>query len=103
MFEVARSLQDLPSTAFPTALLERLNERLAQQLTAIAAEPAAPAPAPDCVRALKLLRYDRERAELQRQIDGLRDDGSATTAARIEQLYDRKVDLKRRIEQLAAG
>ena len=39
--------------------------------------------------------------QLQREIDGLRDDGSATTAARIEQLYDRKVDLKRRIEQLA--
>jgi DNA primase len=103
IFEVARSLQDQPSAAFPTALLERLNDRLAQQLTAIAAEPAAPAPAPECVRALKLLRYDRERAELQRQIDGLRDDGSATTAARIEQLYDRKVDLKRRIEQLATG
>jgi len=101
VFEVARSLQDQPLAAFPTALLERLNDRLAQQVTAIAAEPAAPAPAAECVRALKLLRYDRERAELQREIDGLRDDGSATTAARIEQLYDRKVDLKRRIEQLA--
>jgi DNA primase len=101
VFEVARSLQDQPLAAFPTALLERLNDRLAQQLTAIAAEPAAPAPAAACVRALKLLRYDRERAELQREIDGLRDDGSETTAARIEQLYDRKVDLKRRIEQLA--
>jgi DNA primase len=86
VFEVARSLQEQPSTAFPTALLERLNDRLAQQLTAIAAEPAAPAPAFECVRALKLLRYDRERAELQREIDGLRDDGSETTAARIEQL-----------------
>ena len=101
VFEVARSLQDQPVAAFPTALLERLNDRLAQQVTAIAAEPAAPAPAAECVRALKLLRYDRERAALQREIDGLRDDGSATTAARIEQLYDRKVDLKRRIEQLA--
>ena len=101
VFEVARSLQDQPLAAFPTALLERLNDRLAQQVTAIAAEPAAPAPAAECVRALKLLRYDRERAALQREIDGLRDDGSATTAARIEQLYDRKVDLKRRIEQLA--
>jgi DNA primase len=101
VFEVARSLQDQPPAAFPTALLERLNDRLAQQVTAIAAEPVAPAPAAECVRALKLLRYDRERAELQREIDGLRDDGSATTATRIEQLYDRKVDLKRRIEQLA--
>jgi DNA primase len=103
VFEVARSLQDQSAGAFPTALLERLNDRLAQQLTAIAAEPAAPAPAADCVRALKLLRYDRERAALQREIDGLRDDACETTAARIEQLYDRKVDLKRRIEQLGAG
>ena len=104
VFEVARSLQDQSSAAFPTALLERLNDRLAQQLTGpIAAEPAPPAPAVDCVRALKLLRYNRERAALQREIDGLRDDGSATTAERIEQLYDRKVDLKRRIEQLAPG
>jgi DNA primase len=103
VFELARSLQDLSVGAFPTALLERLNDRLAQQLRAVAAEPASPAPAVACVRAIKLLRYDRERAALQREIDGLRDDGSATTAERIEQLYDRKVDLKRRIEQLGAG
>ena len=45
---------------------------------------------------------DRERAALQREIDQLRDDGSAETATRIEQLYDRKVDLKRRIEALSA-
>jgi hypothetical protein len=71
-------------------------------VTAVAAEPAANAPASECVRALKLLRYDRERAALQREIDRLRDDGSAQSESQIEQLYDRKVHLKRRIEALSA-
>jgi len=100
--ETARELHDVADLAFPSALLERLNDRLSRQVASAAAETAAPAPSAECVRALKLLRYDRERAALQREIDQLRDDGSAETATRIEQLYDRKVDLKRRIEALSA-
>ncbi len=102
VLDAARDLQEVTGASFPSALLERLNDRLARQVAAVAAEGGAPAPAADCIRALKLLRYDRERAELQREIDRLRDDGSAETAARIEQLYGRKVDLKRRIEALSA-
>ena len=102
VLQAARELQPVSAGSFPAALLERLNDRLARQVAAVAAEPAAPAPAIACIRALKLLRYDRERADLQREIDRLRDDGSADTAARIEQLYGRKVDLKRRIEALSA-
>jgi DNA primase len=98
----ARELHQVADGLFPSALIERLNDRLAEQVTAAAAEPAATAPASDCVRALKLLRYDRERAALQREIDRLRDDGSAQSVTEIEQLYDRKVDLKRRIEALSA-
>jgi DNA primase len=100
--EAARALQDVPDESFPSALIERLNDRLARQVTSVAAETAAPAPAADCIRALKLLRYDRERAALQREIDQLRDEGTAASATLIEQLYDRKVDLKRRIEALSA-
>jgi DNA primase len=100
--ETARSLAEVADLAFPSALLERLNDRLSRQVASAAAESAAPAPSAECVRALKLLRYDRERAALQREIDQLRDDGSDETAARIEQLYGRKVDLKRRIEALSA-
>jgi DNA primase len=102
ILETARDLHEVGAASFPSALLERLNDRLARQVAAVASEPVAPAPPAACVRALKLLRYDRERADLQREIDGLRDDGSADTAARIEQLYGRKVDLKRRIEALSA-
>jgi DNA primase len=102
VIETARALHDVSDFAFPSALLERLNDRLSRQVASAAAETAAPAPSAECVRALKLLRYDRERASLQREIDQLRDDGSAETATRIEQLYDRKVNLKRRIEALSA-
>jgi DNA primase len=102
VLEAARQLQDVVAERFPSALLERLNDRVARQVAAVAAEQMAPAPPAECVRALKLLRYDRERAALQREIDRLRDDGSAETAARIEQLYGLKVDLKRRIEALSA-
>jgi hypothetical protein len=102
VIQAARELHDVADSSFPSALIERLNDRLAEQVTAVAAEPAANAPASDCVRALKLLRYDRERAALQREIDRLRDDGSAQSESQIEQLYDRKVHLKRRIEALSA-
>ncbi len=101
--EAARDLEKVADAIFPSALLERLSTGLAQQVAAAAAESAAPAPPVECVRALKLLRYDRERAALQREIDEIRDDGSAATATRIEELYDRKVDLKRRIEALSAN
>ena len=101
--EAARDLEKVVDALFPSALLQRLSTGLAQQVAAAAAESAAPAPPVEGVRALKLLRYDRERAALQREIDEIRDDGSAATATRIEELYDRKVDLKRRIEALSAN
>jgi hypothetical protein len=66
--ETARELQNVGDLAFPSALLERLNDRLSRQVASAAAETAAPAPSAECVRALKLLRYDRERAALQREI-----------------------------------
>ena len=46
VFEAARELHDVADWSFPSALLERLNDRLSQQVTAVAAEPAAPANAP---------------------------------------------------------
>lgn len=99
---VARSLHAGGGSHVPGALLERLNEEEARLVAAIAAEDACPAPVEDCVRALRLLRYDRERAALQREIDRLQEDGSPATVARIEELGLQKVDLKRRIEALNA-
>jgi hypothetical protein len=102
VFEAARSLQHATAAQVTTRLLERLSEQETQLVTGIGADPARPAPAEECVRALRLLRYDRERAELQREIDQLQEDGSPGGAARIEQLGSQKIDLKRRIEALGA-
>jgi DNA primase len=102
VLDVARSLHDGAGLHAPGALLERLNEEEARLVAAIAAENACPAPVEECVRALRLLRYDRERAALQREIDRLQEEASPATVARIEELGLQKVDLKRRIEALSA-
>ena len=72
-------------------------------MTGIAADPARPAQPDECVRALRLLRYDRERAALQREIDRLQQEAAAGMAEKIEELGLLKIDLKRRIEALSAG
>jgi hypothetical protein len=100
VFEAARSLDGATAEQVPIRLLERLNEQEAQLVTGIGADPARSAPAEDCVRALRLLRYDRERAALQREIDRLQQEAAPGVAARIEQLGLQKIDLKRRIEAL---
>jgi DNA primase len=101
LFEAARALQGWPAAQVPDALLERLTEGEIRLVTGIAANPARPAPADACVRALRLLRFDRERAALQQEIDRLQHEASPVTAARIEELGLLKIDLKRRIEALS--
>jgi DNA primase len=100
VLQLARSLHNLAASQVPSALLERLSEEEARLVTAIAADPTRPAPADECARTLRLLRYDRERAALQREIDRLQREPAADAATRIEQLGLQKIDLKRRIEAL---
>jgi DNA primase len=102
VFEAARSLQHSTADQVTSHLLERLSEQETRLVTGIGADPARPAPADACVRALRLLRYDRERAELQREIDRLQQERAPGVTARIEQLGLQKIDLKRRIEALGA-
>ena len=102
VFEMARTLQGATADQVPTRLLERLSEQEAQLVTGIGADPTRCAHAEDCVRALRLLRYDRERAALQREIDRLQQEAAPGVTARIEQLGLQKIDLKRRIEALGA-
>jgi len=102
VFEAARNLHGATAEQVPIRLLERLNEQEAQLVTSIGADPARSAPAADCVRALRLLRYDRERAALQREIDRLQQEAAPGVASKIEQLGLQKIDLKRRIEALGA-
>jgi DNA primase len=101
IFEMARSLQNETSERLPSALIQRLSTVDAQLVSKIASEPAPPATLVDeCVRAMKRLRFDRERAAIQREIDRLQELGATQHGHEIDNLWQRKKDLLHRIEQL---
>ena len=98
VLETARAVH-LEGAPLPSALLERLSMMEAQLVTAVAAEPAPPGlDLSTCVRGLKRLRYDREQAALQREIDRLQGLGSAEHGAEIDALLTQKLEL---IQQMA--
>jgi DNA primase len=98
IFEVARSLHDQALELLPSALLRRLSTVNAQLVTGIAAHPTSPAPAAECARAIKRLRWERERAAIQREIDRLQELGAGQHGGEIDALWQRKKDLLHRIE-----
>ncbi len=100
IFEVARGLQDLPPDRLPSAVLQRLSTVNAQLVTSIAATPNPPAPPLACARALRRLRWERERAAVQREIDRLQADGASLHGHEIDVLLRKKNDLGLRIEDL---
>jgi len=97
----AQSLQGWPAEALPEALIERLSTAEASLVHDVARQAGAPADAADCVRTLKCLRYDRERADVQREIDRLQEAGAARHENEIVALWERKKDLLHRMETLA--
>jgi DNA primase len=99
LLEAALALKS-ERTAVPSTLLERLTEEEAALLTGIAARASRPAPAADCVRALRVRRFERERAEVQRQIDRLQEEGLAS-GSEIDRLLARKYQLHSQIEALS--
>ena len=101
ILEQARSLQGLPAEALPSTLMERLTKGEALLVTELSRPAAPPAPSAECVLALKRRRFDRERAEVQREIDRLQEQGGATVDDEIVSLWTRKKDLLRRIEALS--
>jgi DNA primase len=103
VLEMARSLHGESTGAIPASLLGRLNKVEAALVTGIATEPAPAAPALACAHALKRLRYERERAEVQREIDELQDQGTSGADGRLEALWQRKKTLLQRIESLSAS
>jgi DNA primase len=103
ILRLARSLAGWPARDIPATLLERLTLEEARLATEVGAEAGAPAWSPEeCVRVLKRLRCERERAELQRQIDRLQELGAARHDEEISALWARKKDLLHRIEELGA-
>jgi DNA primase len=97
----AQSLQGGPLGTLPEALVERLSKEEAALVAEIARQAGPPAGARDCARTLKRLRYDRERADLQREIDRLQEAGGASHEGELVALWERKKHLLRRIETLA--
>ena len=84
----------------PSALLERLSTVDAQLVAAIASEAEAHVhDAGGCVRMIKRLRYERERAAIQREIDRLQEVGGHE-GEQLQELLVRKYDLIQRIEGL---
>jgi DNA primase len=96
----ARSLHGWPPGALPDGLVERLSTGEAALVREIAAQTGAPAEAGDCVRTLKRLRYDRERADVQREIDRLQEAGAADHELEIVALWERKKHLLQQMEGL---
>ncbi|PYR19365.1 MAG: DNA primase [Acidobacteria bacterium] len=98
ILEVARSLQGEPLELLPSTLLQRLSTVDAQLVAGIAATAISQAPPAACARALKRLRWERERAAIQREIDRLQELGATQHGQEINILWLRKKDLLHRIE-----
>jgi len=100
ILEVARGLHGEASELLPSTLLQRLSTVNAQLVTRIAASATAPAPPHACAQAIRRLRWERERAAIQREIDRLQGLGATQHEHEIDHLWQRKKDLLHRIEQL---
>ncbi len=98
ILELAQSLHESGVEDAPAALLARLSTEEARLVTGIAAEPARPVPAAESAAELRLLRFERERAALQREIEALQSNGASD--GRMSELGQRKVELSREINRL---
>ena len=100
ILRVASTLADWPSEGVPSTLLERLTQDEAALVSGIAAESTAPAAVTDCGIELRRLRFERERAALQDEIDQRQQLGTPGALEEIDELWRRKKDLLQRIEAL---
>jgi DNA primase len=101
IFEMAHSLHGEGLDHIPSGLLQRLSTVNAQLVTSIAATASPPAPPLECARALKRLRWERDRAAIQRDIDRLQELGAGQHGHEIDALWLKKKDLMHRIEGLS--
>jgi DNA primase len=99
ILRTALGLRPEAPDAVPGLLIARLSEGEAGLLTALAAG-GSPADPVECARALRLMRYERERGALQREIDRLQSLGAAADPAAIDDVLTRKTELLTRLEVL---
>jgi DNA primase len=102
VLQLAASLADVPPEVLPALLRERLSDGERALFDRAAQPDAAAGPAAGCVNALKILRYDRERAAVQDEIDRLRDSSRDADDGQLHVLWERKKQLLRRLEELNA-
>ena len=99
VFLMAQSLAEMPADVLPDLLQERLNEG-ERALLARAASTEAAAPPTECVNALKRRRLERERSEVQEQIDRLQASSGTGNNPQFAELWARKLELLQRLESL---
>lgn len=104
VFSLASSLADVPPDVLPGLLRERLNEGERALLDRAAHPDAETASAAGCVHALQRLRYERECAAVQEEIDRLQEQTAPDIADRaLKALWERKKALLRKIEETSGG
>ena len=77
-----------------------MNAQLVTSIAATTISTAPPGGPGGCVRAIKCLRWERERAAIQREIDRLQELGASQHGQEIDTLWQRKKSLLHRIEEL---
>ena len=104
MFEAALALRGHAPALIPSELLRRLSTMNAQLAAKLASQQASPvtdsAGLAQCGRALKRLRWERERSRIQQEIDRLQGSGSTSDVVQINLLLNQKRHLAQRIEDL---
>jgi len=91
----AQSLQGWSRGTIPGALFERLSKGEAALVHDIGAQLRAPADPADCIRTLKKQRYERERAQIQRDIDRLQEQEAGRYSDQLDELLRKKEALQR--------
>ncbi len=106
VLRTARALAENGAEGLPKQLAERLSDEERALVARVAKTDKAPAPAPECAEALKRMRYDRERSDVQEQIDTLQSLAAAGSqnetglTAELQQLWERKKTLLQQLEAL---
>jgi DNA primase len=106
LLRTARVLAEGGPESLPKDLSERLSDEERALLARAAKAGAAVAPPSDCAQALRRLRYDRERSEVQEQIDTLQSLSGAQSqsepglTAELQDLWERKKLILRQLEEL---